>query len=212
MNGAVTDFVGDPLWNRPASSYTLAAMADAAAQAAVVPLTAAIAAAAGGADHLHLPPPETLHVSLYSMAPARRAFDKEAYWRLAAQDTYTVLRDWCATQPPFDLHFTSLRAMPEAVIAVAAPAEPVWTLRRRCAERLPPPPGGAPRYDLIHMTLARYARPQALPGDFAARIGAIAVDMPFALQRVLLMREKIYPSLSFDSLDTMALGAPEVTA
>lgn len=208
----MTGFTGDPLWQQPARSYNVAAFGDADVQAAAAPLIDHIAALAGGRDMLLTAPLDTLHLSLYSIAPVRSDFDKDAYWAAVQPAALSVLRDWSARQDMPLLRFRSLKATPAAVIAVAEADEAIWTLRRAMAEALPPPPGGAPKYDLIHMTLARYAQPQQLPADFAAAVAALPVALDFPVRQVILMRETRYPSLSYETLVTQTLRAPEMTA
>ncbi|MFN4309861.1 MAG: hypothetical protein ACK4FK_04640 [Ferrovibrio sp.] len=201
----------DPFWQQPACSYGVAALAPADLQAALQPLLAQIATIADPCG-LRLVPPSHQHLSIYAVAPVRQDFDKEAYWAANAAAVQATLRGWAAAQPPVTLRFAALRATPTAVIAVAddrsEAAEAVWSLRRRLADILPPPPGGAPRYDLVHVTLARYAAPSALPPDFAARIAALPLDLRFLLQDVILLRETRYPALEFDTLAKLSLGAP----
>lgn len=206
-----TGFSLDPFWQQPARSYGVAALAPAGTQAALQPVLAQIAAIAAPCG-LRLVPSPHQHLSIYAAAPVRQDFDKDAYWAANAETVLAALRDWAGAQPPVTLRFTSLRATPTAVVAMAADrseaGDAVWSLRRRLAELLPPPPGGAPRYDLIHLTLARYAAPSALPADFAARIAALPVDLEFPLRDVIVLREMRYPALEFDILATLPLGAP----
>jgi hypothetical protein len=205
------EFNLDPFWQQPARSYGVAALAPAGTQAALQPVLAQIAVIAAPCD-LRLVPPSHQHLSIYAVAPVRQDFDKAAYWAANAAKVEAELRDWVAAQPPVTLRFTSLRATPAAIIAMAdesaAAGDAVWSLRRRLAAILPPPPGGAPRYDLIHVTLARYGAPDRLPPDFAARIAALPVDLEFPLQQVVLLRETRYPALEFDILATLPLGVP----
>ncbi|MFN4276127.1 MAG: 2'-5' RNA ligase family protein [Ferrovibrio sp.] len=206
-----TGFSLDSFWQQPARSYGVAALASAGTQAALQPVLTQVATIAAPCG-LCLVPPAHQHLSLYAAAPVRQDFDKDAYWAANAATVLAALRDWAAAQKPVTLRFTSLRATPTAVIAMAddraEAGAAVWSLRRRLAEVLPPPPGGAPRYDLIHLTLARYAAPSALPADFAARIAALPVDLEFPLRDVIVLRETRYPALEFDILATLPLGAP----
>lgn len=208
----MTDFAGDPMWQQPARSYNVAAMADAATQAAVMPLLDTVAALAGGRSVLNVAPLPALHLSLYSVAPVRSVFDKEAYWAQVGEVALAAFAAWSRRHPAVTLRFRHLKATPAAVIAVAEAAEAVWDLRRSMADALPPPPDGAPQYDLIHMTLARYAQPQALPADFAARIEALPVALDFRLAEAILMRETRYPALDYETIATEALRGREIAS
>lgn len=205
-------FTGDPLWQQPALSYNIAAMADATVQAAAAPLVDVVVALAGGRELLHVAPLTALHLSLYGVAPVRSSFDKDAYWADVRALALSGLQQWTARQVAPVLRFRRLKATPAAVIAVAEPDDAIWSLRRAMAAALPPPPGGAPRYDLIHMTLARYAQPQALPAGFAAAVAAAPVALDFPVRRVILMRETQYPALAYETLSTQALRVPETVA
>jgi hypothetical protein len=98
--------------------------------------------------------------------------------------------------------------MPAAIVAVAESNDAVWALRKMLAENLPPPPTGAPRYDMIHMSLARYADAAKLPADLAARAAAIASAFDFHIDVVQLIRESVYPSLAFDQIAAYPLRNP----
>lgn len=208
----MSGFVADPLWGRKALSYTIVAFATPALQAEAAPVLQAIADAAATSRALLLTPAPTLHVSIYSVAPVRLDFDKEAYWRTHRDTVLTLLEDWCRVRPPGGLRFRALHALPAAVVGVAERNEAIWELRRRLAEALPPPPGGAPHYDMIHMTFARYAEPALLPADFAARIGAVPLDLVFRPDAVTAMGETVYPSLAYDRIAVMPFRAPEAVA
>lgn len=204
------EFQNDPLWAQPVLSYTVASFAPPSLQQAAQPVQKALATIAGGADRLHLAPSPSLHISLYGIAPVRSDFDKEAYWRQEGAAALAELARFCASQPPITLRLHQLRATATAVIAVAESNEAIWDLRRRMAKILPPPPGGAVQYDLIHMTIARYAQAAALPADFAGRIAALPIDLLFPIETILVMRETIYPSLAYDTVAAHALSAAEL--
>lgn len=195
----MSGFTNDPLWNQPALSYNVVAMANPALQQAVAPVLDSLSQIAG-AGALHLTPPEALHVSLYTVAPVRDRFDKERYWSGVAVQAREIVSGWSLRYPPLILRFTQLRVMPAAIVAVAESNDAVWALRKVLAETLPPPPTGAPRYDMIHMSLARYADAARLPADFPARAAAIASPFDFRIDAVQLIRESVYPSLAFDQI------------
>lgn len=200
-----TGFSLDPFWQQPARSYGVAALAPAGMQAALPPLLAQIAAIAAPCG-LRLVPLQMQHLSIYAIAPVRQDFDKDAYWHANQAAAMAALRDWASAQKPVTLRFTGLRATSTAVIAVAEPDEAIWSLRRRLAVALPSPPGGAPHYNLIHVTLARYGAPDMLPPDFSTRISALSIDLRFPLRDVTVFREMRYPALEFDTLATLPLG------
>lgn len=205
----MSGFVRDPFWSQPLISYTVMAMLQPAARAACLDVLQQVSTIAGGADHLLIAPPETFHLSLYAIAPVRSDFDKDAWWQIHGAQALAVFRRWCDTQPAARLTFRELRATSTAVIAVAAPQDAVWSLRRALRAEVPQPPGGTPNYDMIHMTLARYARPEKLPVDFAARVAALPLQLDVDLNAATLMRETAYPLLGGAPVETRALKTSE---
>lgn len=205
----MTGFVRDPYWSQPLISYTVMQMLEPAVRESCVQVLRQVAGIAGSAAHLLIAPPETFHLSLYAIAPVRSDFDKDAWWQIHGAKALAVFRRWCATQPAAMLHFRELRATSTAVIAVAEPHDAVWSLRRLLRAEVPQPPGGTPNYDMIHMTLARYATPEKLPADFAARVAALPLSLDVPLHEVTLMRETAYPLLGGRPIDMHALPMPE---
>jgi hypothetical protein len=205
----VTALIRDPHWARPLISYTVMNLLDAVSREQSLQAIRQVAAIAGSADHLLVAPAETLHLSLYAIAPVRSDFDKDAWWAVHGALALSVFRRWCDTQPATTLRFRELRATSTAIIAMAEHDDAVWTLRRMMRESVPQPPGGTPNYDMIHMTLARYARPDVFPADFAAQVAALPLLIDAPLHQASLMRETAYPLLGGAPLETRALLAPE---
>lgn len=208
----MSGFIRDPYWSRPLISYTVMQLLDPAAREGCVRVLDQVCEIAGGADNLLIAPPETFHLSLHAIAPVRSDFDKDAWWQIHGAQALTVLRRWCTAQPATSLKFRELRVTPTAVIAVAEPQDAVWSLRRVLSAEVPQPPGGTPKYDMIHMTLARYARPDSLPADFAARVAALPLALDVPLREITLMRETAYPLLGGAPVETHSLKAPEQVA
>lgn len=202
-------FIRDPHWARPLISYTVMNLLDDVSREQSVQTVRQVAAIAGSPDHLLVAPAETFHLSLYAIAPVRSDFDKDAWWAIHGDLARSVFRRWCDTQVATTLRFRQLRATSTAIIAMAEPDEAVWMLRRMMQAEVPQPPGGTPKYDMIHMTLARYARPEAFPADFAARVAALPLRIDAPLHQASLMRETAYPLLGGAPVETRALQAPE---
>lgn len=207
----MSGFIRDPYWSRPLVSYTVMQMLDPAARGTCADLLREVADIAGGAGHLLIAPAETFHLSLYAIAPVRSEFDKDAWWQVHGAQALTVFRRWCAAQPASNLKFRELRVTPTAVIAVAESHDAVWSLRRVLKAEVPQPPGGTPDYDMIHMTLARYAQPENLPADFAARVTALPLALDVPLHEITLMRETAYPLLGGAPVETHSLMPEKVS-
>lgn len=205
----MSGFVRDPYWSQPLISYTVMAMLQPVARAACLRVLQQVSTIAGGTDRLLIAPAETFHLSLYAIAPVRSDFDKDAWWRIHGAQALAVFRRWCDTQPAALLKFRELRATSTAVIAVAEPHDAVWSLRRALRAEVPQPPGGTPNYDMIHMTLARYAQPEKLPADFGPSVAALPLQLDVDLNAVTLMRETVYPLLGGAPVETHALKTSE---
>jgi len=205
----VTGFVRDPHWGRSLVSYTVMALLEPPARDSCLQALHRIAAAAGGAGRLLVAPAETFHLSLYAIAPVRSDFDKDAWWASHGAQAIAVFRRWCEAEPATLLRFRELRVTQTAVIAVAERNEAVWRLRSMLRAEVPQPPGGTPDYDMIHMTLARFAEPDLLPADFAAKVATLPLDLAVPLPQACIMRETAYPLLGGTPVETRALRAPE---
>ncbi|MEK9969719.1 MAG: 2'-5' RNA ligase family protein [Ferrovibrio sp.] len=205
----MTAFLRDPHWNRPLVSYTVMTLLEPAARDTCMQALQRIATEAGGMDRLLVAPAETFHLSLFAIAPVRSDFDKDAWWAIHGPQALAVFRRWCDTQAATLLRFRELRVTQTAVIAVAERSDAVWRLRDMLRAGVPQPPGGTPVYDMIHMTLARFAAPDLLPAGFAARVAALPLTLDVPLHRVSVMRETAYPLLGGSPVETRALRAPE---
>lgn len=202
-------FIRDQYWAQPLVSYTVMQMLEPAARAHCVEILHQVSSIAGSDSHLLIAPVETFHLSLYAIAPVRSDFDKDAWWQIHGEGALAVFRRWCAAQPATVLHFRELRVTQTAVIAAAEPHDAVWSLRRMLRADVPQPPGGTPNYDMIHMTLARYAQPEKLPEDFAARVTALPLTLDVRLFEPALVRETAYPLLSGKPVETHILKLAE---
>jgi hypothetical protein len=205
----VNTFIRDQYWAQSLVSYTVMQMLEPAARAHCVEILHQVSGIAGSADHLLIAPADTFHLSLYAIAPVRSDFDKDAWWQIHGETALAAFRRWCDAQPATVLRFRELRVTQTAVIAVAEPQEAVWSLRRMLRAEVPQPPGGTPDYDMIHMTLARYAQPEKLPAEFAARVTALPLALDVRLFEPMLVRETAYPLLSGKPVETHRLKAAE---
>ncbi len=187
------EFIRDPHWETAQVSYTLQAAAPEDVQHQLEALRDAVSAIAPPGTFWRVPPAR-LHVSLHVIGQPRYAYDKDAYW---AEIGATALAELAAIEPqPFHWRFDRLIAASLGVIAAAPPDPRLLTLRQRLLDKVPPPPGCYdPPYPLVHCTLLRYAMPQALPGDFAARVAALPCGVEWTARRLDLLRNARYPSL-----------------
>ena len=202
--------VADALWGQPCLSYLVQARVSDAALAALVERQAALPRQV--ALPLHLAPPRSLHVTVYGLIlPRWPDAGKAAHWSAIADASAARLRASLAECRGLALRFEHLAVTPGAIIALARdPSGTIDAMRRRFAEIARPATQPAPRYDIIHMTLARFARGGSVPRADVAAVEATALALDAAVTSVDLVRERVYPTLEVDILARVALdpGSP----
>ena len=108
----------------------------------------------------------------------------------------------------FRLRFRHLVATDSAIIAVAEEPNHLSALRRQLMPALSVP-GSLSAGELVHMTVFRYARPLRNPPRLLRRLtGGLHVNIDVC--EVLVIRERIFPSLDYEVLRRISLppGAP----
>jgi hypothetical protein len=119
-----------------------------------------------------------------------------------------VLREHCARASGFTIHFDHLRVEPLAVIVRATVYPPfIHELRRDLGAVVAK--AGLPIlvYNVVHITLARYARNEELDGDLVESLESVPVSLAFTPTSMRIVRELIYPSLRADVLTEVPLGS-----
>jgi len=126
-------------------------------------------------------PERALHANLVWLLPVHQEFDrtKDELW---------------------DLHL----ATDSAIIAVAEEPNGLSALRRKLMSALSVP-GSLSAGDLVHTTLFRYARPLRDPATLMRRLAA-GVHVDVDVYEVLVVRERIFPSLDYEVLRRVVLG------
>ncbi len=201
MNDIV--FRRDPFWNTKVESFFVQALLPVPAAQALDAIRDELEAIAPGA--FLRAPAHRLHVSVHVFASPREDFDKRAFWSKAEALALATLEEYCAGAKAFDWHFQRLQAAELAVIALAAPDERALGLRRLLSERVKRPAGLRPPYAAIHCTLLRYAAPEKLPADFAARVAALPCSVHTRIAQLELLGGEVYPSLQTRTLKSYAL-------
>jgi 2'-5' RNA ligase len=199
--------VADSLWGRPCNAIHIQPHLTPDAQEALAAVQRELAAHWPGA--LHCAPPAAIHVTIYPVVRVPGRFDREAYWRMIESPTRALLRDVAAGAGAISLRFTGIRVMPAGIIAVAEDASGlIETIRRRVVEALPPPPGHEPiRYDLVHVTLARFASSEPVPAAAVDQVEALPVSVEARVDRLKLTRETLFPCLIVEEISSVLLIA-----
>lgn len=198
-----SSFRRDPFWNTQVESFFLQALMPPDTATALDALRDEIEAIAPGA--FLRAPSHRLHVSVHVFASPRESFDKQAFWAEAEAPALAALEEYCADARPFEWHFRQVQAADLAVIALAAPDDRALGLRRMLSQRVKRPAGLAPPYPQVHCTLLRYAAPEKLPADFAARVAALPCSVQTRITRLELLGGEVYPSLQTRTLKSYAL-------
>lgn len=194
----------DSEWNRDCLSYSvIAPLADDAVRA-----LAAVQRAVADAwpTPLHLCPAHSFHITVHAPAGVRVRFDKDGYWREHGERGLAALRRVCAAHPSFGITYTRILVSSSAIIAVAADDGSMQALRKAVAAAFPPSPVPVPPPDIIHTTLARHASDSPVPRTVANGIVALPLRVEMAVSRLSVVRERVYPLLAADVLDTVPLA------
>jgi hypothetical protein len=192
---AAETLLADPDWGQPLLSWSLQAVLPDAARAALDALRDQVAALAAPGAFLRTPP-EALHVTAHLFVDARQKdFDKPAFWQAAGATALHETALALKGQTAFRWRFTQVRAAGLGVIALAGADPQLLRLRRHLTDAVPRAPGMAAPYGQVHCTLLRYARPDMLPADFAARVSAMPVDVEAPIRHLRLLCNRRYPSL-----------------
>jgi hypothetical protein len=131
---------------------------------------------------------------------------KSAIWASIAAPVLRVLREHCARASEITIHFDRLRVERLAVIVRATAYPPfIHELRRDLGAVVAK--AGLPIlvYNLVHITLARYARTEELDGDLVESLESMPVSLAFTPMSMRIVRELIYPSLRADVLTEVPL-------
>lgn len=189
----------DRLWGEPCLGYGVQAHLDAESTSRIAGLQ--IRAFRDRAVRLHLTPPQTLHISVFSLVPVRWPDEGKAdVWeRLKAAGVKEVVSPRLGES--FSIEFREMRITNSAIILCTQqqPA-PIRSLRRdlnQFVERL-----GLPKqaFDRTHITIARPSEDQFLPADAVADLEGIPARLQVRVQRMTLVRELVYPSLQLEVL------------
>jgi hypothetical protein len=196
----------DPQWDRPCLGYLAQARLADDALARLVAIQVRLPDLVP--VPLHLCPAWSLHVTVYGLVPPRWPddVDKARHWAAIAPGCVAALHAIGGSGPRLVLTFDRVAVTPMAVIATARdPSGLVARLRAAFADGARHPGNPAPRYDIIHVTLARFAAAGTVPAA-AAAAAALPPGGDAAVARLEIVRERVYPSLAVDELATVMLA------
>jgi hypothetical protein len=148
-----------------------------------------------------------LHANLTWLLPVHQEFDlpKDELWRRHGPRWAATLTDVVGRTMSFRLCFRRLVATDTAIITVADEPNRLSALRRELVPLLRVP-GGASAGDLTHITLFRYGRPLRDPAALPRGLTATEIAVSVEVSEVQLIRELIFPSLSYETLHRITLA------
>lgn len=191
-------------WGQPCRAYNVCVRPGSTGAAAL----AAIQASAQRLEPSLLRVPEpALHANLAWLLPVHEEYDrpKDELWQQHGPQWIATLADVAGRISSFHLSFRRLVATNSAVIIVADEPNRLSALRRELIPLLDIP-GSASAGNLAHMTLFRYARPLRDPASLLRWLAATEFHLDIDVSELLVIRERIFPSLDYETLHRIALA------
>ncbi len=191
-------------WGQPCRAYNVCIRPGPAAAAALAALQA-------GAMRLEPSllrvPARALHANLAWLLPMHQDFGrpKDELWQRHGPQWMAALAGAAARTSSFRLCFRRLVATNAAVITVAEEPNRLSALRRELTPVLRVPASlSAGR--LVHMTLFRYPGPLCDPASLLRWLAAADFRLDMDVSELLVIRERVFPTLSYDILHRLALA------
>jgi hypothetical protein len=191
------------LWGQPCRAYNVCIRPGPAAAAELAAVQARILRLE---PSLLQVPQLALHTSLTWLLPVHQEFDrsKDELWQLHGPQWLATLAEAAGTTGSFGLSYRRLAATSSAIITVADEPNRLSALRRQLLPLLHLPGSGSAG-DLAHMTLFRYARPLRDPASLLRELAAAEFSLDIEASELLVMRERIFPSLDYQILHRLPL-------
>jgi hypothetical protein len=193
-------------WGAPGVGYLLLFRPDPAASAALADLQEQVLALEPG---LLRQPEAQLHTSVAWLLPVGREFSKpkDTLWAEHGEDWLTAVAAITEGIQPMRLCYRRLVVTDAAIIAVAEEPTPVGAFRRKVTGALGLPwPITYSSVDVVHTTLFRYQRPLSDPASLLRRVEAIPVAIETGVSELLMVRESMYFTFSYEVLQRLPLG------
>jgi hypothetical protein len=182
------------LWNQACHAYNVHLEPTEEARRGLSRAQAALAAVE---PNLLVCPPVTLHISVAWLLAVHVGYGepKSVLWQRHGEEWTAELARIAGGLAPFTLRYRLLVTTESAVIAVAAPADPVQSLRCAIRRRLSLPGQTKNTARLVHTTLFRYRSTLADPARLLSAVDATGIDVPTAVDQLTVSEELVYPSL-----------------
>jgi hypothetical protein len=193
-------------WGTPGVGFLLLFRPDPAASAALAEIQEQVLALEPG---LLRQPEAQLHTSVAWLLPVGREFSKpkDALWAEHGADWLTAVAAITEGIPPMRLRYRRLVVTDAAIIAVAEEPTPVGGFRRELTAALGLPwPITHSSVEIVHTTLFRYQRPLSDPAGLLRKLEAMPVAIESAVSELLMVRESMYFTFSYEVLQRLPLG------
>jgi hypothetical protein len=191
-------------WGQPCRAYNVCIWPGTATATALVALQARVLRLEPALLRI---PERALHTNLAWLLPAHQEFDrpKDELWQRHGPRWLATLAAVTATTSSFRLRYQRLVATNSAVITVADEPNRLSALRRELLPLLQLP-GSASAGELTHITLFRYAQPLHDPSALLRRLAATRFCLDIDVSELLVIRERVYPSLDYQILHRLPLA------
>ncbi len=200
------DLQVDKRWGLPCLAYNVFVEPDLAGRAELAAIQDQVTEREPGLLRL---PPDCLHITAVNLLGLYDEFDrpKDELWRERGAAWLAELTKLAAQAEPFQLRYRQVVATKAAVIAIAD--EPNWLTSFRNAARsaLKVPGRLANSQQIVHTTLARYARPLRDPAGLLTWLSSAEFAARLQVSELVVAREYIYPFAGYDVLRRLRLPA-----
>jgi hypothetical protein len=196
-------------WGAPGVGYLLLIRPDAGASAALAEVQEQVLALEPA---LLRQPEAQLHTSVAWLLPVGREFSepKDALWTEHGEDWLKIITAISESVPPIRLHYRRLVVTDAAIIAVAEEPTPVGGFRRELTAALGLPwPITYSSVEIVHTTLFRYRQPLSDPAGLLGRLEAMPVAIETGVSELLMVRESMYYTFSYEVLQRVPLGVAQ---
>ena len=195
-----------PLWDQPCRAYNVQIELDPRTRSSLGQIQQSLKQAEPG---LLVCPLETLHVSVAWLLTVHESYEvsKDSLWERHGGEWTKELTRIVAASAGFRITFEHLVATDSAMIALARPAEPVNRIRRMIRERLRLPSETRNEADLVHTTLCRYRGRLCDPKKFLAMLEDTSARATAEVDRLVVSKELVYPSLETEALAYLPLAS-----
>jgi hypothetical protein len=153
-----------------------------------------------------------MHTSVAWLLPVGREFSepKDALWAEHGEDWLKIITAMTGGIQPMRLRYRRLVVTDAAIIAVAEEPTPVGGFRRELTAALGLPwPITYSSVEVVHTTLFRYRQPLSDPAGLLRRLEAMPVAIETGVSELLMVRESMYYTFSYEVLQRVPLGVAQ---